>query len=350
MNIFRMTYYLVNISFKDFGFWFWTLCYPLLLTGLFIMTTANMTSGALEDIDVGIQKDQEVSDVIEEIDFINMTVMTESEAVTKMKEDEIAGYIHGQNELLVTESGFNQTVLEMVLNQIEKISNAGIPYENYDFEAQFIEENSQEAQPEAVLFYSLIAMIAFYGMFSGIEFMTSMQPNLDPMGARFAASPYKKAKFLLASVLGALLLNLLTNIIILTVIINLYKINLFTELWSTLFLLFIANLTGIGLGLLIGLIPKINAGMKTAISVIFIIGLSALSGLMGPFIKVIIENNFPWVNALNPLARLTDTMYKINFLGNYNDYWMTIGILTAYAVVFFGITLLSLRRKQYDSI
>lgn len=350
MNIFRMTYYLVNISFKDFGFWFWTLCYPLLLTGLFIMTTANMTSGALEDIDVGIQKDQEVSDVIEEIDFINMTVMTESEAVTKMKEDEIAGYIHGQNELLVTESGFNQTVLEMVLNQIEKISNAGIPYENYDFEAQFIEENSQEAQPEAVLFYSLIAMIAFYGMFSGIEFMTSMQPNLDPMGARFAASPYKKAKFLLASVLGALLLNLLTNIIILTVIINLYKINLFTELWSTLFLLFIANLTGIGLGLLIGLIPKINAGMKTAISVIFIIGLSALSGLMGPFIKVIIENNFPWVNALNPLARLTDTMYKTNFLGNYNDYWMTIGILTAYAVVFFGITLLSLRRKQYDSI
>lgn len=350
MNIFRMTYYLVNISFKDFGFWFWTLCYPLLLTGLFIMTTANMTSGALEDIDVGIQKDQEVSDVIEEIDFINMTVMTESEAVTKMKEDEIAGYIHGQNELLVTESGFNQTVLEMVLNQIEKISNAGIPYENYDFEAQFIEENSQEAQPEAVLFYSLIAMIAFYGMFSGIEFMTSMQPNLDPMGARFAASPYKKAKFLLASVLGALLLNLLTNIIILTVIINLYKINLFTELWPTLFLLFIANLTGIGLGLLIGLIPKINAGMKIAISVIFIIGLSALSGLMGPFIKVIIENNFPWVNALNPLARLTDTMYKTNFLGNYNDYWMTIGILTAYAVVFFGITLLSLRRKQYDSI
>lgn len=350
MNIFRMTYYLVNISFKDFGFWFWTLCYPLLLTGLFIMTTANMTSGALEDIDVGIQKDQEVSDVIEEIDFINMTVMTESEAVTKMKEDEIAGYIHGQNELLVTESGFNQTVLEMVLNQIEKISNAGIPYENYDFETQFIEENSQEAQPEAVLFYSLIAMIAFYGMFSGIEFMTSMQPNLDPMGARFAASPYKKAKFLLASVLGALLLNLLTNIIILTVIINLYKINLFTELWPTLFLLFIANLTGIGLGLLIGLIPKINAGMKIAISVIFIIGLSALSGLMGPFIKVIIENNFPWVNALNPLARLTDTMYKTNFLGNYNDYWMTIGILTAYAVVFFGITLLSLRRKQYDSI
>lgn len=350
MNIFRMTYYLVNISFKDFGFWFWTLCYPLLLTGLFIMTTANMTSGALEDIDVGIQKDQEVGEVIEEIDFINMTVMTESEAVTKMKEDEIAGYIHGQNELLVTESGFNQTVLEMVLNQIEKISNAGIPYENYDFEAQFIEENSQEAQPEAVLFYSLIAMIAFYGMFSGIEFMTSMQPNLDPMGARFAASPYKKAKFLLASVLGALLLNLLTNIIILTVIINLYKINLFTELWSTLFLLFIANLTGIGLGLLIGLIPKINAGMKIAISVIFIIGLSALSGLMGPFIKVIIENNFPWVNALNPLARLTDTMYKTNFLGNYNDYWMTIGILTAYAVVFFGITLLSLRRKQYDSI
>lgn len=350
MNIFRMTYYLINISFKDFGFWFWTLCYPLLLTGLFIMTTANMTSGELEDINVGIEKGQETRAVIEEIEFINMTVMTESEAVTKMKEDEIAGYIHGENDLLVTESGFNQTVLEMTLNQIEKISSAGIPYENYDFGAQFIEANSQEAQPESVLFYSLIAMIAFYGMFSGIEFITSMQPNLDPMGARFAASPYSKAKFLFSSVIGSLCLNLLTNIIILTVIIKFYKINLFTELWPTLLLLFTANLTGIGLGLLIGLIPKINAGMKTTISVIFIIGLSALSGLMGPFIKVIIENSLPWVNTFNPLARLTDTMYKINFLGNYNDYWMTIGILTAYAAIFYGITLLSLRRKQYDSI
>lgn len=350
MNLFRMTYYLISINFKEFGFWFWTLLYPLLLTGLFVMATANMTSGELEDMNVGVQKNQEISEVFEEIDFINTTIMTESEAVQEMKSGEISGYIHGENELLVTETGFNQTVLEMTLNQIEKISTAGIPYENYDFEAQFIEENSQQSQPESVLFYSLIAMIAFYGMFSGIEFISSMQPNLDPMGARFASSPYSKAKFLFSSVLGALTLNLITNIIILVVIINLYKINLFTELWPTLFLIFIANLTGIGMGLFVGLIPKLNAGMKTTVSVILIIGLAALSGLMGPFIKIIIENNFAWVNNINPLARLTDTMYKINFLGNYNDYWMTIGILASYAVIFYGITLLALRRKQYDSI
>jgi len=351
MNIFRMTYYLISISFKDFGFWFWTLCYPLLLTGLFIMATSNMTVGELENIDVGIQEDQELTEVIEDIDFINMTVMSEEEAVSEMKQGDLSGYIHGDNKLLVTETGFDQTVLEMVINQIEKVAGSGIPYENYDFEAQFIEEHSQEAQPEAVLFYSLIAMIAFYGIFSGIEFMSSMQPNLDPMGARFAASPYSKVKFLSASVLGALILNLATNFLILTVIIILYKINLFTELGPTLGLLFIANLTGIGLGLIIGLLPKINAGMKTTVSVIFIIGLAALSGLMGPFIKIIlIENNLTWVNTLNPLARLTDTMYKINFLGNYDDYWATIGMLTGYAAVFFSITLLSLRRKQYDSI
>ncbi|WP_017549661.1 ABC transporter permease [Salinicoccus carnicancri] len=351
MNLFRMTYYLISISFKDFGFWFWTLCYPLLLTGLFIIATSNMTVGELENINVGIQENQELSEVIGDIDFINMTVMSEEEAVLEMKQGDISGYIHGDNTLLVTETGFDQTVLEMVINQIEKVAEAGIPYENYDFEAQFIEENSQEAQPEAVLFYSLIAMIAFYGIFSGIEFMSSMQPNLDPMGARFAASPYSKVKFLSASVLGALILNLATNFLILAVIIILYKINLFTELGPTLGLLFIANLTGIGLGLIIGLLPKINAGMKTTVSVIFIIGLAALSGLMGPFIKIIlIENNLAWVNTLNPLARLTDTMYKINFLGNYDDYWATIGMLTGYAAVFFSITLLSLRRKQYDSI
>ncbi|WP_020007293.1 ABC transporter permease [Salinicoccus albus] len=350
MNIFRMTIYLIIINFKDFGYWFWTLCYPLLLCALFMMTTSNMSNTELEDINAGIENDHPLSEALASIEFINLETMTEDAAVEQMEAGEMAAYVHGDYELLVTESGFNQTVMEDVLTQMQSTVESGIPPQHFDMDASFIDASSQDTQPETVLFYSLIAMIAFYGMFSSIEFISTMQPNLSHMGARFAASPYSKGKLLAASVIGAMALNLFSNTFILIVIIIFYQINLFTELWPTIFLLITANFTGVGFGLILGLVPKINAAAKTIIAIVLIIGLAALSGLMGPPLKQVIDGNLPWINTFNPVARLTDTMYRINFLGNFNDYWSTVIFLAALALAFYTITLVVLRRKQYDSI
>src|SRR5699024_544614 len=101
---------------------------------------------------------------------------------------------------------------------------------------------------------------------------------------------------------------------------------------------------------ILGLVSKINAAAKSIIAVVLIIGLAALSGLMGPALKQVVDDNLSWLNTFNPVARLTDTMYRINFLGNFNDYWYTVIFLAALALVFYAITLVVLRRKQYDSI
>ncbi|MCG1009843.1 ABC transporter permease [Salinicoccus sp. ID82-1] len=352
MVILRMIRYLISINFKDFGYWFWTLCYPLLMCGLFTMTTSSMGGTEIEDIEVGIEPGHPVTEVLGTIDFIVLTELGESEAVDRMKAGEMAGYVHGSTELelLVTETGINQTILQSVLDQIRNVSASGIPFQNFDYDQEYIIPNSQNAEPETVLFYALISMISIYGMFSAIEFVSTVQPNLSLMGARFSASPYSKYKFLFSSVASSLLLNVLSNTVVLSAIAIFYQMSLFTELWSTLLLIFIANMTGIGLGLFIGLIPGINANIKTTFAVIFMITLSFLAGLMGPEIRTIIGENMPWLNTLNPLARMTDTMYRINFLGNYSDYLPTIGLLLAYALLLFGVTLLVLRRKQYDSI
>ncbi|WP_246153208.1 ABC transporter permease [Salinicoccus hispanicus] len=345
-----MIKYLIIINFKDFGYWFWTLCYPLLLCGLFTMSTPNMSSTEIEDIDVGIEPGHPVAEVFESMDFIALAELSESEAVERMKDGDMAGYIHGENELLVTETGVNQTIIESILDEIKHVSASGIPYQNFDYDREYIIPNSQDAQPETILFYALISMISIYGMFSAIEFISTMQPNLSLMGARFSASPFSKWKFLFSSVASSLLLNIFSNTVVLIAIAILYQMAIFTELWPTLLLIFTANLTGIGIGLFIGLIPGINANIKTVIAVILMIALSSLAGLIGPIIKAVISENMPWLNTVNPLARLTDTMYRINFLGNYNDYWTTIGILALYALLFFGVTFFVLRRKQYDSI
>src|SRR5699024_2846706 len=104
-----------------------------------------------------------------------------------------------------------------------------------------------------------------------IEFITTMQPNLSTMGARFQASPYDKVKLLMASAVGSLGLGLLTNFIIISFLMIFYQGTLFSAFLPTVILLVFGNIAGIGIGFAVGLFPKINANFKTFVGLIFLL-------------------------------------------------------------------------------
>lgn len=350
MGILRMTYQMMLINFKDFGYWFWTLLYPLLLSTLFILTTSNITGDGMEDIPVGITEEHQLAGALEEVDILEVSETTESEALTLMEDDELSGFITDDNELLVTNSGLDQTILESVLNEMAQMSESGIPAENFSFDNDFIVETETDREPQVVMFYSLIAMMVFYTIFSSIEFITTVQPNLSAMGARFQAGPYSKIKLLLASAVGALALGLLTNFIIISYLVLFYQGSLFNEFPATILLLIIGNIAGIGIGFAVGLFPKINANFKTFVGLIVLLALTFSAGMIGPAVREMINENIPMLNTLNPVARLTDTLFRINLMDNFDGYMMTLVILAGIAIIMFVITLIVLRRKQYDSL
>ena len=350
MGIFKMTYQMMLINFKDFGYWFWTLLYPLLLSTLFILTTSNITGDDMDDIPVGITEEHQLASTLDQVEILEVTETTEPEALTLMENEELSGFITDDNELIVTSSGLNQTILESVLNEIIQIYESGIPIENFSFDDNFIVETDADREPQVIMFYSLIAMMVFYTMFSSIEFMTTMQPNLSTMGARFQASPYSKIKMLMASAVGALGLGLLTNFIIIAYLMIFYQGTLFNALMPTIILLIFGNIAGIGIGFAVGLFPKINMNFKTFVGLIFLLTLTFSAGMIGPAVRVLVNENLPLLNDLNPVARLADTLFRINLMDNFDDYMMTLGILTGIAVVMFMFTLFALRRKQYDSL
>lgn len=350
MGILKMTYQMVLINFKDFGYWFWTLLYPLLLSILFILTTSNITGDGMEDIPVGITEEHQLADILEEVEILEVTETTESQALTLMEGDELSGFITEDNELLVTSSGLDQTILESVLNEITQMYESGIPAENFTFDNNFIVETDADREPQVIMFYSLIAMMVFYTMFSSIEFVTTMQPNLSTMGARFQASPYSKTKMLMASAVGALGLGLLTNSLIIAFLMIFYQGTLFSAFLPTVLLLIFGNIAGIGIGFAVGLFPKINANFKTFVGIIVLLALTFSAGMIGPAVRVLVNEHLPLLNSLNPVARLTDTLFRINLMDNFDDYMLTLGILIGIAVVMFVFTLVALRRKQYDSL
>lgn len=350
MGILKMTYQMVLINFKDFGYWFWTLLYPLLLSTLFILTTSNIAGDGMEDIPVGITEEHQLAVILEEVEILEVMETTESQALTLMENDELSGFITEDNELLVTNSGLDQTILESVLNEITQMYESGIPVENFSFDNHFIVETDADREPQVVMFYSLIAMMVFYTMFSSIEFITTMQPNLSTMGARFQSSPYSKVKLLVASAFGALGLGLLSNSLIIAFLMIFYQGTLFSAFLPTVLLLIFGNIAGIGIGFTVGLFPKINANFKTFVGIIVLLALTFSAGMIGPAVRVLVNEHLPLLNNLNPVARLTDTLFRINLMDNFDDYMLTLGILIGIAVVMFIFTLIALRRKQYDSL
>ncbi|QQD84935.1 MULTISPECIES: ABC transporter permease [Jeotgalicoccus] len=350
MNLLRLTKYLLLINFKDFGFLFWTIAYPLVLVTIFMATTANLGSNELSDIDVGVDSQYEYTAVLEEIEFINVQEMTESNARTDLSDEAITGYISSDGSLLVEGSGFEQTVLESVLNQVHQTGTLGVSPENFNYETDFIQTTDMDTEPQVVMFYSTIAMISLYTMFTSMELISSMRPNLSTMGARFSASPFSKSLYILASSLASLVLGLFSSGIVIGFLMIFYQDNLFNNLPATLGIVLAANFAGLGLGYIIGLTPKVNINVKSIFPVVLIVGLAFLAGLMGPGLRGMINQQAPLINQLNPLAHITDSIYRVNLMGNFDGYWMTILYLVGITLVSALITLVALRRKQYDNI
>lgn len=350
MNLLRLTKYFMMINFKDFGFLFWTIAYPLALLTIFMATTSNLGGSELSDIDIGVDSQYAYTEVLEQIEFLNVEVMTESNGRSALTDEEITGFVGADGNLLVEESGFEPTVLESVLNQVHQTNLLGVSPENFNYEADFIQSTDMDAEPQVIMFYSTIAMISLYTVFTSMELISSMRPNLSTMGARFSASPFSKVTYILASSLASLILGLLSSAIVIGYLMVVYQDNLFNNLPATLGIILAANFAGLGLGYIIGLIPKVNINVKSIFPVVLIVGLSFLAGLMGPGLRTVINKEMPIINQLNPLAHITDSIYRVNLMDNFDGYWTTIIYLVSITVIAAVITLIALRRKQYDHI
>ena len=335
---------------RDLGFTFWSLIYPLIMAVFFYTAFSGIMDIELENIDVGIEAKSPVGHILESIDFINVHELSQDEVTEKLENEEIHGYVDEDLNVLVKKSGINQTVIKEVIEQIKQMEKLNRPIENYDFSIDNILDRNQEANPVVTIFYSLIAMVSTYGIYAGIETVNLIQANLSNIGARINITPLKKDQFLLAGVIDSLLLNLFSNGILLIFMKYVLKLNLFKEIkYSTIFIV-LGNLFGVALGIFIGASNKRNHGEKTLMGTAITLVLSFLSGMMGPWVKIMIDKNAPILGRINPISIITNNLYRINYLENTKNIREGILILSAYSIILIFSSYVFLRRKSYDSI
>ena len=351
MEILRLLVFTLKINLRDFGYWFWTLIYPLLLAAVFVFTTQNiMNQSSISTIAVGVQEDNLYNMILRDIDIVETIEMSEETARTRLKDEEITAFVYNSGDMLVESSGIQQTIITSIVNDIHHVIESDIGFQNFDFDKSYITAEDFESEPQIVMFFSLLGMVSFYSMFSVLEFLTKIQPNLSFQGARFYASPFSKFQMIISNILASISLGVVTNAAVLVFLMIVYQGTLFDQLIPTLGLLLLGNIAGAGLGLFLGVIPLKNEGFKTTIGILTTLFFSFTGGLAGSEPRRIIIENFPLLHQYNPIGQLTDTMYQINYMGNYDNYLFTASLLLGIFIVGVVLAVIFLRRKQYDSI
>lgn len=349
-ELFRSCGFLAKTIFRDMSFTFWGLMYPIILAGFFYTVFSGISSQEMTNINIGIEKGNKVVSILETIDILNIVEVVEDEVVEKLDKEEITAFVKADLSLVVDKSGLDQTIIKGILDQINQTILLNEPLENFDFDINYLKENSQKSNGIVVIFYSLIAMVSTYGVFPGIETASISQSNLSNIGARINTTPIKKSTLIISGVIVGLIINIASNILLFLFLSFVLKLNLFTNVPYSIIFILLGNLFGISLGVFIGVSNKLNANIKTMISIVFTLFLSFLSGMMSPDIKIMVERNMPILSKINPIAIITNSLYRINLLGNTKELLGGMLILLSYSIILIFTSYFFIRRRQYDSI
>lgn len=368
---------------KNKGLLFWTFLFPLLMATLFNMAFGNwVESEKFESIDIAIIKnsyyeDNEVAKrVFESISsgedrVFNITYVSDDVALKLLSDDKIAGYIKyydGGSDITVKSNGVSATIIKSVVDEIDTYNvmfNDLVEKEltsSFDIDKAVTEaikkiENIQVKTKDVsvkkldiavIEYYSLLSMTCLYGGFIALTCISNSLASISSRGKRVEVAPTKKSVIILSSLLSSFIVQMIGALLLLAYL-KLIGVNLYANVLGLMVVTVLGVLAGIALGLLISVVNNKNEGVKFGIVIAVSMACSVLAGLTGVSLKYVVDSNFPIINKINPAAMITDGLYALYYedISRFNYNMIS---LIIFVVVLVFISVVSLRRKKYDSI
>lgn len=348
-SICRNSIYMFKNMTRDMSFTFWELIYPIVLVSFFYVAFSGIMSGEIEDINLGIEKDNKSAYILETVDILNLVEIEKDDINRALENEKIDGFVNNDLNLLVNKSDLNQTIIKTILDQINQSMLLNESIGKLDPSVNYLKGEAQQSNIIIIIFYSLIAMVSAYGVFPGIEITNLVQANLTPLGARINTTPVKKSTLLISGIVVGLFMNLASNTLLLLFIHFILKLDIIANLPNTILFILLGNLFGISLGIFIGISSRKSEGFKSMLAIVSTLFLSFIAGLMSPDIKYVIEDKFPIVARINPMSIITNNLYRVNSLNSKADLNGAL-LLVLYSSILMMLSYMFLRRRRYDSI
>lgn len=368
---------------KNKGLLFWTFLFPLLMATLFNMAFGNwVESEKFKSIDIAIVKnsyyeDNEVAKrVFESISsgkdrMFNITYVNDDVALKLLNDDKIAGYIEyydGGTDITVKSNGVSATIIKSVVDEIDtynvmfndlvekeltssfdidKAVTAAIKkFENIQVKTK--DTSIKKLDIAVIEYYSLLSMTCLYGGFIALTCISNSLASISSRGKRVEVAPTKKSVIILSSLLSSFIVQMIGALLLLAYL-KLIGVNLYANVLGLMVVTVLGVLAGIALGLLISVVNNKSEGVKSGIIIAVSMACSVLAGLTGVSLKYVVDSNFPILNKINPAAMITDGLYALYYedISRFNYNMIS---LIIFVVVLVFISVVSLRRKKYDSI
>lgn len=356
---------------------FWNLIFPVALASFMFLAFGKISDATekIEMIPVAVveEQDSKVMDfVMEQLStgedaLLDIQNVTEEKAEQLLKEEKIKGIIfEGEDtRLRVKESGMDQTVLQMILQQYKQQETAikDVATEHPEKVASLVQgfsESVEVVKKEKMgdgnqdnlvnYFYAIFAMVCLFASFSGCNMVGNMQPNVSVMGQRRTVSPVHKMTTVLAEFAACELFQMVVVSLLLVYMRGILGIHLGNHYGAILLLLFVATSCGNMLGICIGCIPRFSMGAKTGILTGVSLLLSMMSDLMVAGVRDGIEHTVPIINDINPAALIVDSFYALNVYDTYERFAGNLFMLLIVTTILAVVSILLVRRNRYASL
>lgn len=361
---------------------FWSLIFPFVLGTFFQLALGNIDKNfEMDVIPIAVvnndyyQNNDTFKNVItslsEENDnqLFDTTYVDEAEAKKLLNNEEIDGYIllseNNNPQMVVKNSGINQTIIKSVLDEYLQLSNTSSTIINYNPETlyngvleslhsdtNYVVDNSNEKIDFSInYFFTLIAMTCMYGSLIGLEVIKDCIANLNKKGARICMAPVNKFKMIISSLLAGYVIQLVALALLFLYLIFVFNINFGDHILPTIILAMVGCLAGTSLGTFIGVSNKKSEGFKIGVLISVIMMCCFFSGMMGVIdIKVYFDETFPLLAKINPVNIITDGLYSLFAYDNLDVYYNCLQRISIFSLIFIVLSFIFIRRKKYDSI
>lgn len=370
----RIKYYLRN---KEFIFWLFI--FPVILTTLFRIAFGDVMKGEVfKVIDIAIVKEEDSSyankDVFVEVmdslaknsedQIFEIKYTDEKEARQLLEDEKISAYIKisEEPEMVILENGISQTIVKEVTDVVvKKISLASEIYMQTgtipeivmnETKEYIIKHEYSENEPNSIVtyFFSALAMTCLLGATLGLYEILNIQANLSPIAMRNSLAPVPKGLQFVAGFSSACTTMFVMIMILIAYIKYVLGIEFGDRTGFVILTSFVGSVTGVALGMLLGIIVKKGEETKNGIITSVTLFLSFLAGLMFHTMKYLVHEYAPIIDWINPVARITDAYYVLYYYKDLSKFFASMIILMIMTVISIICTLLILRRQKYDSI
>ena len=373
----KLIKYSFLVKIRDFSLVFWPFIFPLVLTTAMYFSIGQMEESDFEKIPVAIvSQSMEGEEVFQEYleameadssALIDIRYMTEKEAVSALKNNEIQGIFYNGEEpsLTVGGSGLPQSILQMVLESYtegrqtlediaairpEGVNSAVQKMENYRPVTEEVSLGGRTTNPTAQFFYALIGMACLYGCFIGYRSAMDLQANLSALAARRCVSPVHRMRWILTETAVSFGIHFINMLVLLAYMKYILRLQLTGSYMQMIPVVIIGSMFGVTMGIFITSIGKMGESVKVGIMISISMVMSFLAGLMNADIKNMVDRNIPLLNRINPAALISDALYCLNVYDAPARYMQDMAILAVLCVVLLAGTFLMVRRERYGSI